>query len=82
MSGDRGNPLFTLNLYLADKQTRQKEVLDVKDDHDLCGELDEADRRIRELRGARHAITVDLEQAIKEADRLRKHLVNSEKEER
>ena len=46
----------------------------------ILGELTELERKIRELRGARHAITVDLQWAEKEADRLRRHLVNTDKE--
>ena len=51
-------------------------------DQTLRGELAEMDRRIRELRGARHAITRDLEWALKEQDRLRRHLTPSPGEER
>ena len=50
-------------------------------DQTLRGELAEMDRRIRELKGARHAITRDLEWALKEQDRLKRHL-NTKPDER
>ncbi len=39
-------------------------------------ELDQLDARIGQLRGARSLITHDLEWAIKERDRLRRHLAS------
>ena len=54
----------------------------MSENRDLQAELDEADRRVRELRGARHAITRDLEWTLKEQDRLRRHLFASHEEER
>ena len=44
------------------------------DEQTLRDELDEVERRVKELRGARHAITYDLEQSLKERDRLQRHL--------
>ncbi len=41
---------------------------------ELLAELDQLDRRIDELRGARALLVYDLEWAIKERDRLRCHL--------
>ena len=52
----------------------------VIDDRDLRDKLAEIERLVRELRGARHAITDDLQWAEKEADRLRRHMANTEKE--
>jgi predicted nucleic acid-binding Zn-ribbon protein len=41
---------------------------------ELLDELGQLDRRIDELRGARAQITYDLEHAVKERERLRRHL--------
>ena len=41
---------------------------------ELLAELDQLDRRIDELRGARAQITYDLEHAVKARDRLSRHL--------
>jgi hypothetical protein len=54
-------------------------------DHNTCAklltELDQLDRRIDELRGARALLVYDLEWAIKERDRLRHHLASLDLEE-
>lgn len=41
---------------------------------ELLAELDQLDAHINELRGARAHVTYDLEWALKERDRLRRHL--------
>lgn len=48
---------------------------------ELLAELDQLDARIQELRIARSRITYDLEWAIKERDRLRRHLALLTREE-
>ena len=47
----------------------------------LRDELDQLDRQISKLREVRAATTYRLEQAVREADRLRRHLSNQSKEE-
>jgi hypothetical protein len=43
---------------------------------ELRDQLDRLDARVDELRGARSCITYDLEWALKEKDRLRRHLAS------
>ncbi len=50
--------------------------MDVEAVERVEAELDQLDARIDELRGARSLITYDLEWAIKERDRLRRHLAS------
>ncbi len=52
----------------------------MEEDQTVIGKLAEVERLIRELRGARHSITVDLEWAEREADRLRRHTANDREE--
>ncbi len=44
---------------------------------ELLTKLDQLDARVDELRGARSHITYDLEWAIKERDRLARHLAQA-----
>ncbi len=48
---------------------------------ELLAELDQLDARIQELRGARAHIVYDLEWAVKERDRLRRHLASLDQDE-
>jgi hypothetical protein len=54
-------------------------------DHKTCAELltelGQLDRRIDELRGARSAIVHDLEHAVRERDRVARHLAALVREE-
>ncbi len=65
-------PLFTHFADMIYQQPRQERRPTIESK--LREELAELDRRIKELRGARHALTYDLEQLLKEQDRLRRHL--------
>ena len=69
-------PFFISILYIEDKQSKQSRgALSVTDKLAvILGELAELERKIRELRGARASLTHDLEWALKEQDRLRRHL--------
>ena len=52
------------------------------DHEELVVELVALDRRIKELRKVRSAATYDLEHAIKEQDRIKRHLRSINREER
>lgn len=77
----KSNPFFT-NVLTSETEAKQRGILSGPDNEDLQSELDEVERRVKELRGARHSITVDLEWAEQEADRLRRHLAQNKREER
>jgi hypothetical protein len=54
---------------------------DLKTRGELLAQLDRLDARIDELRGARALLVYDLEWAVKERDRLRRHLALLTREE-
>ncbi len=74
-----GDDMGEVSIFLPDttnicfSYVEQRGVIDVRDER-LQAELEEAERRIRELRGACASLTYDLEQSLKERDRLKRHL--------